>query len=51
VYHYAVAESGFLRVQVAGVNAHVQRLVSVVKIVTVLEEYTTGQQQSVVCFL
>jgi hypothetical protein len=33
------------------VHAHVQRLVSVVKIAAVLEEYTTEEQCSVVCFM
>jgi hypothetical protein len=32
-------------------DAHVQRLVSVVKMATVLEEYTTEEQLSVVRFL
>jgi hypothetical protein len=32
------------------VHAHVQRLVSVVKMATVPEEYTTAEQRSVVCF-
>jgi hypothetical protein len=32
------------------VHAHVQRLVSVVKMATVLEEYTTEEQRSVVRF-
>jgi hypothetical protein len=39
-----------MRVQVADANAHVQRLVSVVKMTTVLEVYTTEEQSSVVCF-
>jgi hypothetical protein len=37
--------------QVADAHAHVQRLVSVVKVATVLEEYTTEEQRSVVRFL
>jgi hypothetical protein len=40
-----------MRVYVADAHAHVQRLVSVVKIATVLEECTTGEQRSVVRFL
>jgi hypothetical protein len=37
-------------VYAANMHAHVQRLVSVVKMVTVLEECTTEQQRSVVLF-
>jgi hypothetical protein len=37
--------------QIADAHAHVQRLVLVVKMVTVLEEYITAEQRSVVCFL
>jgi hypothetical protein len=37
-----------MTVSVAGVYAQVQRLVSVVKMATVLEVYTNGQQRSVV---
>jgi hypothetical protein len=33
------------------VHAHVQGLLSVVKMATVLEEYTTEQHRSLVCFL
>jgi hypothetical protein len=38
-------------VQVADAHAQVQRLVSAVKMATVLEEYTTGEQNSVGRFL
>jgi hypothetical protein len=33
------------------VNAHVQRLVSVIKLATVIDEYTTEEQRSVMRFL
>jgi hypothetical protein len=39
-----------MTVYVADVHAHVQRLVSVVKMSTVLEEYTTEEQISAVRF-
>jgi hypothetical protein len=39
-----------MTVQVAGGHGHVQRVVSVVKMVTVLEECTTGEKHSVVRF-
>jgi hypothetical protein len=35
---------------VADVHARVQRLVSIVKMATVLEDCTTEEQRSVVCF-
>jgi hypothetical protein len=38
-------------VQVAGAHAHVQRLVSVVKVATAFEVCTTEEKSSVVCFL
>jgi hypothetical protein len=40
-----------MKVYEAEAHAHVQRLVSVVKMATVLEKYTTEEQRSVVCFL
>jgi hypothetical protein len=40
-----------MTVFVADAHTHVQTLVSVVKIATVLEEYTTKEQRSVVRFL
>jgi hypothetical protein len=40
-----------MRVQVGDAHANVQRLVSVVKMTTVLEECTTEEQRSVVRFL
>jgi hypothetical protein len=46
-----VAQSSFMRVKVADAHAHVQRLVSVVKLATVLEVCTTEEQRSVVRFL
>jgi hypothetical protein len=39
-----------MRVQVAGAHAHVQMVVSVVKMVIVLEECITQEQRSVVRF-
>jgi hypothetical protein len=43
VYHYVAAGSSFITVYVADVHAHVQRLVLVVKMATMLEEYTTEE--------
>jgi hypothetical protein len=40
-----------MTVYVADAHAHVQTLVSVVKMATVLEEYTTEEQRSLVSFL
>jgi hypothetical protein len=40
-----------MTVQVENVHAHVQRLVSVLKMVTVLEERTAEEQRSVVHYL
>jgi hypothetical protein len=40
-----------MTIKVAHAHMHVQRLVTVVKMVTVNEEYTTEEQCSVVCFL
>jgi hypothetical protein len=40
-----------MRVQVADEHAHVQRLVSVIKMVTMLEECNTEEQRSAVHFL
>jgi hypothetical protein len=40
-----------MTIQVADLLAHVQMLVSVVKTMTVLEEYTTKEQRSVMCLL
>jgi hypothetical protein len=40
-----------MTVYVADAHAHVQRLVSVVKMATVLEEYLTEEQRSVVFFI
>jgi hypothetical protein len=39
-----------MRVYVADAHAHAQRLVSVVNVATVLEEYTTEEQRSVVSY-
>jgi hypothetical protein len=39
-----------MTVYVAGAHAHVHRLVSVVKMMTVLEDCTTEEQRSVVFF-
>jgi hypothetical protein len=43
--------SSFVTVEVADSHAHVQRLVSVVKMATVLEEYNTEEQRPVMRFL
>jgi hypothetical protein len=40
-----------MTVYIVDAHAHIQGLVSVVKMVTVLEEYTTEMQRSVVRFL
>jgi hypothetical protein len=40
-----------MKVYVADAHAHVQRLISVVKMATVLEEFTTEERRSVVSFL
>jgi hypothetical protein len=40
-----------MTVSVVDAHAHFQGLVSVVKIATVLEEYSTEEQHSVVCLL
>jgi hypothetical protein len=40
-----------MTVYVADAHVHVQRLVSLVKMATLLEEYTTEEQRSVVRFL
>jgi hypothetical protein len=37
MYHYVAAQSSFMTVLVADARAHIQRLVSVVKMATVLE--------------
>jgi hypothetical protein len=50
VYHWVAAQSSFITVYVAGMHAHVQRPVSVVKMATALEEYTIDEQSSVVRF-
>jgi hypothetical protein len=39
-----------MTIKVADAHAHVQRLVSVVKMATIFEEYTTEEQRSVVLF-
>jgi hypothetical protein len=50
MYHYVAAQSSFMTVRVADAHAHVQRLVSAVKIAILLEEYSTDEQRSVVRF-
>jgi hypothetical protein len=40
-----------MKVYAAGTHAHVQRLVSVAEMATVLEECTTEEQRSVLRFL
>jgi hypothetical protein len=49
--HYVAAQSSFMRVKVADAHEHVQMLVSVVKMATVLEDYPTEEQQSTVRFV
>jgi hypothetical protein len=39
-----------MTVEVADAHAYVQRLVSVAKMATMLEEYSTEEQRSVMCF-
>jgi hypothetical protein len=51
VYHEVAAQPSFLTVYVAEAHAHVQRLISVIKMATVLEDFTTEEQRSVVRFL
>jgi hypothetical protein len=51
MHHWVAAQSSFMRVQVADAHAHVQKLVSVVKMATVLEGCTTEEERSVVRFL
>jgi hypothetical protein len=51
VYHKVAAQASFMTVKVADGHLHVQGLVSVVKMETVLEEYATEEQSSVVHFL
>jgi hypothetical protein len=50
VYHLVAARSSFMIVQVADAHAHVQRLVSVVKMATVPEAYITKEQRFVVSY-
>jgi hypothetical protein len=51
MYHWVAAQSSFMRVKVADAYAHVGKLVSVVKMATMLEKYTTEERRSVVRFL
>jgi hypothetical protein len=51
VYREIAAQSSFMTVEVADAHAHVQRLVSVVKMATVLEECINEEQRSVFVFL
>jgi hypothetical protein len=50
MYHKIAAQSSFMTVQVADAYAHVQRLLSVVQMSTVLEVCTTEEQRFVVRF-
>jgi hypothetical protein len=50
VYHRVAAQSIFMTDYVADAHAHVQRLVSIVKMVSVLEGYTTEVRRSIVLF-
>jgi hypothetical protein len=47
-YHQVASQFSFIIVYVADAHAQVQRFVSVVKMATVLEEYTTEEQRPVV---
>jgi hypothetical protein len=51
VYYQVAAQSSFITVKVADMHADGQRLVSVVKMATVIKECTTKEKRSVVCFL
>jgi hypothetical protein len=51
MYHQVAAQSSFMAIWVADAQAHVQRLVSVVKRGTVLEGCNTEQQRPVLRFL
>jgi hypothetical protein len=51
VYHYVAAQSSFMTVLAAEAHALNQRLVSVVKMATVLQMCTTEKRRSVVRFL
>jgi hypothetical protein len=51
MYQDAAAQSIFMTVYVADAHAHVQKLISVVKMATVLEGCTTEEQRSAVRFL
>jgi hypothetical protein len=44
------AQSSFMTVYVADAHAHVQRLVSIVKMATVLQEYSTEERRFVMRF-
>jgi hypothetical protein len=50
VYHSVAARSSIKKVKVADKHAHVQRLVSVVQMATMLEGCTTEEQHFVVYF-
>jgi hypothetical protein len=45
MYHSVAAQSSFMTVQVADTHAHIQRVVSVVKMATVLEECAAEEQR------
>jgi hypothetical protein len=47
VYHYLAAQSSFMTVSVADVHVHVQRLVSMVRMATMLECITEEQRSLV----
>jgi hypothetical protein len=50
MYHYVPAQLSLMTVKVSDAHAHVQKLVSVVKMATVLEECITEEQRSVELF-
>jgi hypothetical protein len=50
VYHWVAAQSHFMTVKVADAHAHVQRLVSVIKIAIMLEGCNIEEKRSVVLF-
>jgi hypothetical protein len=45
------AQNNFITVYIADVHVHIQRIVSVVKVATMLEACTTEKQHSVLHFL
>jgi hypothetical protein len=50
MYHFVAAQPSFMTAYVVNAHAHVQRLVSVVRM-AVVEECTAEEQRSHVCYL